>query len=53
LQLENVQNSRVVIGIAGGKNKAEAIISTSKVGFQDVLIMDEAAAEGVLKLMRS
>jgi central glycolytic genes regulator len=52
LQLENVHKARVVIGIAGGKNKAEAIIATSRVGFQDVLIMDEAAAEGVLKRMR-
>ncbi|RXT05210.1 sugar-binding transcriptional regulator [Ammoniphilus sp. CFH 90114] len=50
LQLEDVKKARHVIGLAGGVNKAEAIYAISKVGFIDILIIDEAAAEGVLKL---
>lgn len=50
LQLEDVKNARLVIGLAGGDYKAEAILAISKVGLVDVLIIDEAAADGVIKL---
>lgn len=50
LQLEDVKNARQVIGLAGGAYKAEAIYAISKVGLVDVLIIDESAADGVIKL---
>ncbi|MEW9670295.1 sugar-binding transcriptional regulator [Ammoniphilus sp. 3BR4] len=50
LQLEDVKQARYVIGLAGGINKAEAIYAIARVGFIDIMIMDESAAEGVLKL---
>lgn len=50
LQLEDVKQARYVIGLAGGMNKAEAIYAIARVGFIDIMIMDESAAEGVLKL---
>lgn len=44
LRLEDIQNTEIVIGIAGGKSKGEAIASVLKFGHQDVLVTDEAAA---------
>jgi len=52
LRLDNVQEARYVMGIAGGKQKAEAIIGIANAGFLDVLIMDESAAEGVSLLVK-
>lgn len=52
LQLEDMKNARQVIGLAGGAYKAEAIYAIAKVGLVDVLIIDEAAAEGVMKLQK-
>jgi central glycolytic genes regulator len=53
LGLEDVKKARQVIGIAGGKQKSEAIYAMSKVGFLHVLVMDQAAAEGVIELEKS
>ncbi|MEV3355913.1 sugar-binding domain-containing protein [Paenibacillus larvae] len=44
LRLEDIQNTEIVIGIAGGESKGEAIASVLKFGHQDVLVTDEAAA---------
>jgi central glycolytic genes regulator len=44
LRLDDIVKTEVVIGIAGGKSKAEAIGAIMKFGHDDVLITDEAAA---------
>lgn len=44
LRLEDIQNTEVVIAVAGGKSKGKAIASVMKFGHDDVLVTDEAAA---------
>jgi central glycolytic genes regulator len=51
LRLEDIQRKEVVIGVAGGKSKGEAIASILRYGHEDVLIMDEAAATEMLKFI--
>jgi central glycolytic genes regulator len=50
LRLEDIQNTEVVIGVAGGRSKAEAIDAVMHYGHNDVLVTDEAAAQEILKL---
>lgn len=49
LRLEDIQSAEVVIGIAGGKSKGEAIASVLRFGHDDVLVTDEAAAMEALQ----
>lgn len=49
LRLEDIQSAEVVIGIAGGKSKGEAIASVLRFGHDDVLVTDEAAATEALQ----
>jgi len=49
LQLEDLSSTKCVITVAGGKTKAEAIISYFKQGRSDLLITDEAAAKHILR----
>ncbi|MNH95313.1 central glycolytic protein regulator [compost metagenome] len=49
LRLEDLQHIEVVIGVAGGKSKGEAIASVLRHGQEDVLVTDEAAAIEILK----
>ena len=49
LRLEDIQAAEVVIGIAGGKSKGEAIASVLRFGHDDVLVTDEAAATEALR----
>ncbi|MFF2482447.1 sugar-binding transcriptional regulator [Paenibacillus sp. NPDC058071] len=44
LHLEDIVKTEVVIGVAGGKSKGEAIAAVMKFGHNDVLVTDEAAA---------
>ncbi|GAA3403310.1 sugar-binding transcriptional regulator [Paenibacillus hodogayensis] len=44
LRLEDIQASEVVIAVAGGKSKGEAIAAVMHFGHDDVLVTDEAAA---------
>lgn len=44
LRLEDIQKTEVVIAVAGGKSKGEAIAAVMKFGHEDVLVTDEAAA---------
>lgn len=44
LRLEDIKNTEVVIGIAGGKSKAKAIHAVLRFGQEDILVTDEAAA---------
>jgi central glycolytic genes regulator len=48
LRLEDIQQTEVVIGVAGGKSKGEAIASVLRFGHEDVLVTDEAAAHEIL-----
>ncbi|WP_156288396.1 sugar-binding transcriptional regulator [Oceanobacillus salinisoli] len=49
LQLEDLASIEHVIAVAGGKSKADAIVSYFKQGKSDLLITDEAAAEKILR----
>jgi central glycolytic genes regulator len=49
LKIEDIRQTDVVIGIAGGRSKGEAIASWLKYGHEDVLITDEAAALEIIK----
>ena len=44
LMLQDLQNIGTIIGIAGGKSKAGAILSVIRASRQDILVTDEAAA---------
>ncbi|MFC5700688.1 sugar-binding transcriptional regulator [Cohnella faecalis] len=49
LRLEDIEAAGVVIGIAGGRSKGEAISSVLRFGHDDILVTDEAAAEEALR----
>ncbi|MEF3304334.1 sugar-binding transcriptional regulator [Paenibacillus sp. GYB003] len=49
LRLEDIQSTEVVIAVAGGKSKGEAIAAVMKFGHEDVLVTDEAAAVELMK----
>jgi central glycolytic genes regulator len=44
LRLEDIVKTEVVIGVAGGKSKGEAIAAIMRFGHNDILVTDEAAA---------
>ncbi len=48
LRLEDLDKIRTVIGVAGGANKAPAIMAVSKAYHMDVLITDEGAAQAII-----
>lgn len=48
LNLSDIRNIDMVIGVAGGQDKAMAILGALKGGLIDVLVTDEATAERVL-----
>lgn len=50
LMLQDLQNIGVIIGIAGGKSKAAAILSIIRASRQDILITDEAAALEMVRM---
>lgn len=45
LKLEDIMQMEIVIGVAGGTSKAEAIEAILKFGYEDILVTDEAAAQ--------
>lgn len=45
IRLEDIEQAEVVIGVAGGHSKAEAISSVLKFGHSDILVTDEVAAQ--------
>lgn len=51
LRLEDIMRTETVIGIAGGKSKARAIHAVLQFGQEDILVIDEAAAEEIVKLL--
>jgi len=52
LRLEDIVNTEVVIAVAGGKSKGEAIAAIMRFGHDDVLVTDEAAAQEIVKLIQ-
>lgn len=48
LRLEDIMATEVVIAIAGGSSKAEAIAAIMRFGRDDVLVTDEGAALGIV-----
>jgi central glycolytic genes regulator len=53
IRLEDLLHIEVIIGVAGGKSKGEAIASVLLHGQEDVLVTDEAAALEILKYVPS
>jgi len=53
LRVEDLDSAEVVIGVAGGKSKGEAIAAVMRFGRDDVLVTDEAAALELLALIRA
>lgn len=51
LQLDNLADIGLVIAVAGGHNKAEAIIAVTSAGGQDVLVTDESAAKAIQSII--
>lgn len=51
LMLQDLKNIGTIIGIAGGKSKAAAILSIIRASRQDILVTDEAAARGIVRMV--
>ena len=51
LQLDNLADIGLVIAVAGGQHKAEAIIAVTSAGGPDVLITDESAARTIQSII--
>lgn len=51
LTMEDLTNIKDIIAVSGGKNKAEAIVSTCRSGKVGVLVTDEGAAFEILKIV--
>lgn len=49
IHLEDLDSAEYVIAVAGGKSKADAILSYAKQGKSDLLITDSAAAEQIVR----
>lgn len=50
LRMEDISLAEVVIAVAGGKSKGEAITAVLKFGHEDVLVTDEAAANEIVRI---
>jgi central glycolytic genes regulator len=53
LQLEELQNSDLIMAVAGGSSKAHAISSFMKHGPKGVLVTDEGAARQLVEELRT
>jgi central glycolytic genes regulator len=51
LRLEDLDSIGQVIGVAGGRRKAGAIVAVAAAGGQDVLVTDEAAARAIQEIV--
>ncbi|HMM19464.1 MAG TPA: sugar-binding domain-containing protein [Selenomonadales bacterium] len=52
LRLEDLAGVKHVIAVAGGRQKAEAIVAVTAAGGQDILITDEAAAKAIQEIIK-
>jgi len=50
LQLEDIVQAELVIGVAGGRSKGKAIAAVLKFGHEDILVTDEAAAQEIVRV---
>ncbi|UHA75181.1 sugar-binding transcriptional regulator [Paenibacillus sp. 481] len=50
LRLEDISSTEVVIAVAGGRSKGEAITAVLKSGYEHILVIDEAAALEIVYL---
>lgn len=53
IELEQLRKVPKVIVVAGGAEKAEAILGALRGGYVDILITDEAAAPATIDLMEN
>lgn len=51
LHLDDLADIGVVVAVAGGQRKAEAIVAVTSAGGQDVLIIDESAARAIQSII--
>lgn len=51
LSLERFKSLKKLIGVAGGQEKAQAIISVANLNKNMILVMDQAAAEEIVKIV--
>lgn len=51
ISLENYKKLKTVIGVAGGKNKAQAIIAVSSIRKDIILVVDESVSLKILELL--
>ncbi|WP_237769502.1 sugar-binding transcriptional regulator [Pelosinus fermentans] len=51
LHLDDLADIGVVVAVAGGQRKAEAIVAVTNAGGQDVLITDESAAKAIQSII--
>jgi len=51
LMMNDLKRINKVIGLAGGKSKAQAILSVIRASHQDILVTDEAAARDIVKML--
>lgn len=49
LRLDDLQRMRVVMGVAGGRSKASAILAAAKAYRMNVLVTDEGAAKSIVE----
>lgn len=50
LRVEDLESADVVIGVAGGRSKGEAIAAVLRFGCDDILVTDEAAALEIMAI---
>ena len=51
LMVNDMLKIKTVIGVGGGKSKSSAILAVIRATRQDILVTDEAAAKGMVKLL--
>lgn len=51
--LQDLPKIGTVIGVAGGRSKAAAILSVIRASRQDILITDEAAAQDIVRMLEN
>lgn len=53
MRIEDIQLSEYVIGVAGGRSKGAAIAAVLSFGHEDVLVIDEAAAQEIVRVTQA
>lgn len=51
LGIEDIRQTELVIGVAGGRSKGNAIAAVLRFGHEDILVTDEAAAAEIIQLI--